>query len=887
MQASQRRTAPGGLSAAQAEQARREYGSNEFEAQKQTGFWGKFIANFADPVIKILLIALAVNLIFLFRNQNWFETMGIALAIALATLVSTISEYGSESAFRKMQEDAGRIQARVMRDGQLLSLPLAEIVVGDVVYLQAGERVPADGVVVSGGLSVDQSALNGESKEMQKRPQPASFARWDLSSPSQLFRGSIVTAGEAAMEVGRVGSQTFYGDMARQMQEETRESPLRVRLNGLTRVISRLGYLAAVLVFSADFGYSLWVESGRQLSSLWPVLCNFPVLLGHFMHALTLAISIVVVAVPEGLPMMITVVLSSNMLRMTRDHVLVRKLVGIETSGSLNLLFTDKTGTLTRGRLQVSSFIAGSGQEFPTIGKLKKHPALYRLTALSGLYNTGSTVSQGRPLGGNATDRALMEYVLPYRGAQAHVLSTVPFDSAVKFSAASIQQNGTLHFIKGAPEKLLPLCSHCYDDTGKPVPFTARPVLQARLEQLTKNGERVLVLATSPRPVRRRGSVPESLVLIGLVSIHDQIRPEARKAVQQVQNAGIQVVMITGDNAQTAQTIARQCGILPQGSPSYAVMTSDEMAQLTDAELSRRLRSLRVVARALPSDKSRLVRLSQQQGLVVGMTGDGINDAPALKKADVGFAMGSGTEVAKEAGDIVILDDNFSSIAKAILYGRTIFKSIRKFIVFQLTMNLCAVGVSVFGPMLGVDTPVTVVQMLWVNMIMDTLGGLAFAGEAPLKEYMKEPPKRRDEPILNRYMVNQILITGLSTMGLCLFFLKSDKIRSLFCYQSDPLYFLTAFFSLFIFCGVLNSFNARTHRINLFSHLWKNPTFVLIMAAVTGLQLVFIYYGGTLFRTTPLPVSELGFTFLLACLVLPLDLLRKIALRFLRRPRDF
>ena len=693
MQASQRRTAPGGLSAAQAEQARREYGSNELEAQKQTGFWGKFIANFADPVIKILLIALAVNLIFLFRNQNWFETMGIALAIALATLVSTISEYGSESAFRKMQEDAGRIQARVMRDGQLLSLPIAEIVVGDVVYLQAGERVPADGVVVSGGLSVDQSALNGESKEMQKRPQPASFARWDLSSPSQLFRGSIVTAGEAAMEVGRVGSQTFYGDMARQMQEETRESPLRVRLNGLTRVISRLGYLAAVLVFSADFGYSLWVESGRQLSFLWPVLCNFPVLLGHFMHALTLAISIVVVAVPEGLPMMITVVLSSNMLRMTRDHVLVRKLVGIETSGSLNLLFTDKTGTLTRGRLQVSSFIAGSGQEFPTIGKLKKHPALYRLTALSGLYNTGSTVSQGRPLGGNATDRALMEYVLPYRGAQAHVLSTVPFDSAVKFSAASIQQNGTLHFIKGAPEKLLPLCSHCYDDTGKPVPFTARPVLQARLEQLTKNGERVLVLATSPRPVRR-GAVPESLVLIGLVSIHDQIRPEARKAVQQVQNAGIQVVMITGDNAQTAQTIARQCGILPQGSPSYAVMTSDEMAQLTDAELSRRLRSLRVVARALPSDKSRLVRLSQQQGLVVGMTGDGINDAPALAQADLGIAIGTGTDVAMQSADVTLMSGDLRGVIKTINLSNATMRNIRENLGWAFGYNVIGIPVA-------------------------------------------------------------------------------------------------------------------------------------------------------------------------------------------------
>lgn len=875
-----------GLTQQQVDDSYRQYGGNELKTQKQAGFFSKLLANFGDPVIKILLIALAVNIIFLFRNQNWFETMGIAIAIALATVVSTLSEYGSESAFRKMQQDADRIQARVMRDGVLRALPISELVVGDVVLLQAGERIPADGVIVKGALYVDQSALNGESKEVKKQAQQSVSARWDLGNRGQLFRGSIITSGEGVMEVSRVGSDTFYGDMARQMQEETRESPLRVRLNGLTRIISRLGYIAAILVFSSDFFYSLWVEGGSQLAGLWPVLTNFPVMLGHLMHAMTLAISIVVVAVPEGLPMMITVVLSSNMLRMMKDHVLVRKLVGIETSGSLNILFTDKTGTLTRGRLQVNAVVTGSGKHIETPKQLKKSPALYRYVSLSGLYNTASAVSDGRPLGGNATDRALMEYVLPAAGPKARVLVTVPFDSAAKFSAASVHTgDGTLHLIKGAPEKLLPQCTRCFNDDGVAVPFVARPVLQAQLEQMTKNGDRVLALAVSSQAVQK-GQVPSSLTLVALISLRDQVRPEARKAVQQVQKAGVQVVMITGDNKLTAQTIARQCGLL-QGSPSYAVLTSDEMAQLSDAELKRRLKGLRVVARALPSDKSRLVRLAQECGLVAGMTGDGINDAPALKKADVGFAMGSGTEVAKEAGDIVILDDNFASIAKAILYGRTIFKSIRKFIVFQLTMNLCAVGVSIIGPIIGVDTPVTVVQMLWINMIMDTLGGLAFAGEAPLKDYMKEAPKRRDEPILNRYMVNQIVVTGLFTVALCVFFLRSGWVRAMFSFQSEPLYFLTAFFSLFVFCGVLNSFNARTHRINLLSHLWKNPTFVVIMAAVTVLQLVFIYYGGALFRTTPLPFGELGFTFLLACLVVPVDLLRKIVLRFLRHTRDF
>jgi magnesium-transporting ATPase (P-type) len=311
----------------------------------------------------------------------------------------------------------------------------------------------------------------------------------------------------------------------------------------------------------------------------------------------------------------------------------------------------------------------------------------------------------------------------------------------------------------------------------------------------------------------------------------------------------------------------------------FEIITSAELASMSDAEIKKRLPSFRVVARALPEDKSRLVRLSQEMGLVTGMTGDGINDAPALKKADVGFSMGSGTEVAKEAGDIVILDDNIASIAKAILYGRTIFKSIRKFIIFQLTMNLCAVGVSIIGPFIGIDTPVTVIQMLWINIIMDTLAGLAFAGEPPLAEYMTEPPKSRGEPVLNKYMLHQILCMGLFTVLLCVLFLKLPVIHLLFRYAGDPIYFMTAFFALFIFAGVFNSFNARTHRIYLLTNLRRNPMFLLIMTMVAVIQILLIYYGGSLFRTAGLTLEELRRVLLIALLVVPADCIRKLVLR--------
>ncbi len=857
-----------GLTATQVEQSRLKYGSNLLTMKKRRGFFRQFLDSFGDPIIKVLLAALAINILFLFRHFDWYDSAGIAIAIFLATFVSTLSEYGSESAFAKLQEDAGRINCRVRRSGKVVEVPIADVVTDDLVLLQSGERVPADGILIEGNLKVDQSALNGESKEAVKLPGYGQNSS-DFLSKSNLFRGSIVCSGEGVLHVKQVGDSTFYGRLAGEVQDETRESPLKVRLGQLAKTLSRLGYLAALLVAMADLFYSVMVKNGMNLNLVMYQFSQRPsLIIEHILHAITLAITVVVVAVPEGLPMMIAV----------------------ETLGSASIICSDKTGTLTRGQLEVTQFIGGDGIEYKNTSQIKRKKVLWELIELSGYFNTGSTMSGKRIIGGNATDRALLKYVSPGNPVLRNSYQkkdTVPFDSSVKFSAARItptKKTGSGHelvLIKGAPEKLLPFCNRCYNENGHICPLPGCLHLEHKMKELTARAFRVLALAVSETPINSEGDF-NRLILIGLIGIRDEIRPEARAAVNQVQEAGIQVVLVTGDNRETAAAIAKETGLL-SGHNENAILTSDVLASMSDDEVKRRLPFIRVVSRALPSDKSRLVKLSQELGLVTGMTGDGINDAPALKKADVGFAMGSGTEVAKEAGDIVILDDNIASIAKAVLYGRTIFKSIRKFIIFQLTMNLCAVGVSIIGPFIGIDTPVTVMQMLWINIIMDTLAGLAFAGEPPLAEYMSEPPKRRDEPVLNRYMLHQILCMGIFTVGLCVSFLKIPRIHLLFRYAGNPAYFMTAFFALFIFAGVFNSFNARTYRVNLLAHLRRNPQFLMIMLMVAVIQILLIYYGGSLFRTAGLTFGELKTVLMIAFLVVPADCVRKLVLRLFGR----
>ncbi len=871
-----------GLTEEQVRASRKKYGANLLSRKKRKSFFLQFLSSFGDPIIKILLVALAINVLFLFHDADWFEAVGIAVAIFLATFISTLSEYGSESAFLELQRNAANISCRVQRAKGASEIPVGELVVGDLVLLQAGERIPADGTLISGKLSVDQSALNGESIEAEKFPLSKQSQTWDLGNKNQLFQGSVITAGEGMMEIQRVGDATFYGSMAKDLQEETPESPLKLRLAGLASAISKLGYVAAALIAFADLFNSFIIDNGFQLSLALEDFTHPIVWIPRLLHALTLATAVVVMAVPEGLPMMITVVLSSNMFRMLKDHVMVRKLVGIETSGNLNILFTDKTGTLTKGKLQVVKIIDGSGSEYKSSKKCS--PSLRRMLELSAIYNSGCVLSNGKPLGGNATDRALVESVLPIRNERFgyQVLSRIPFDSTYKFSAAHIKGEEEHILVKGAPEKILAACRYYLDKNGELKSFHPAKLEEQR-QILSAKAIRMLAVAQSPAPIAKEGKLKD-LTLIALIGIRDDIRREVPAAIAEVQNAGVQVVMMTGDSKDTAVAIARDCGLIRQAH-SGQVLTSNELSAMTDEQVKKILPDLRVIARALPTDKSRLVRLAQSSGLVTGMTGDGINDAPALKRADVGFSMGSGTEVAKEAGDIVILDNNFASIVKAIRYGRTIFKSIRKFVVYQFTMNLCAVGVSLIGPFIGIDTPVTVIQMLWINIIMDTLAGLAFSGEPALREYMKERPKRREEPVLDRAMAQQIFWMGLYTMGLCLSFLWLPYFREMFLFRDDPIHFLTAFYALFIFSGVFNSFNARTERINPLANIRKNPLFVLIMLIVSAVQLLMIYYGGRVFRTAGLTLEQLRMIILMAFSVIPAEQLRKWLFRKKRRNR--
>jgi calcium-translocating P-type ATPase len=839
---------------------------NSLSPGKRTSFLTKLLGNLNDPIIKILLAALAVNVLFLFRGQSWFETAGIAFAILAASLISTLSEYSSESAFVRLRQEAAKTTCRVRRDGLLRELPAEELVDGDVVLLEAGEGIPADGWLRRGALQCDQAALSGESREVDKTcaPLPEVSPRWDTAHPQLLFRGSNVTHGEGLMQVLRCGDRTLLGSMALSLQEEPRESPLKVRLGALARSMSRLGYTAAALVAFADLFHRLVMDNGFVPSLILAELSHFPAVVELLLHAATLALGVVIVAVPEGLPMMITVVLSHSMARMQKDQVLVRKLTGIETAGSLSLLFTDKTGTLTRGRLAVEGLMLGNGTILPP-RDLPKHPQLWQAVQESCLLNTGAQWSVKDPMGGNATDRALLELV--GRGPVSAIRTRyLPFDSAKKYSAAAVSNGAFPGYIKGAPELLLPRCSQWLSTQGL-LPLGNGAALALAWEQQAAHGMRVVCLCAG---------APEggSLVLLGLALIRDGLRPEAAAAVRRIHGAGVQVVMVTGDSPDTAKAIAQKAGLLRGGGQ---ILTSADLAQMTDRQVQEVLPRLRVVARALPTDKSRLVRLAQNAGYVVGMTGDGINDAPALKLADVGFAMGSGTRVAKEAGDILILDDNIASIGRAILYGRTIFRSIQRFIVFQLTMNLTAVAISILGPFLGVETPVTVIQMLWINIIMDTLAGLAYAGEPPLERYLEEPPKPREAPVLTRTMAAQVGGLALYMVGLCAVFLKLPLFRQRFGPEDGP--FLTAFFALFVFSGLFSAFCARAEGKNLFRGLGKNRSFLIIMALCAGVQVLLLYVGGPLFRTQPPTARQLLEVLLLAATVVPADLLRKICFR--------
>ncbi len=874
-----------GLCAQEVALSREQHGANVMSVRKSKSFLRRFFENLGDPVIRILLVALGVNLIFVFKGGDVAETVGIGISVFLAAFISALSEHGGENAFKRLSAQSEAREYRVRRDGRIRNIGSEQIVVGDIVILGAGEKIPADGYILSGEVRVDQSAITGESKEIRKTPDGKRLS--SPASKSTLLAGCPVLSGECIMRVFSVGDNSFLGKISAEVQTDTRQSPLKIRLSKLAKQISVLGYVAAVLVALAFLFNCFVIDSGFSYEAMMLKIRDVPFALEKLLHAFMLGLTVIVVAVPEGLPMMIAVVLSSNIRRMVRDNVLVRKPVGIESAGSMNLLFTDKTGTLTEGRMSVHGIMTCDANICKDINTLKKYsPQIARIYALSCFYNTQTEMSDGEPIGGNFTEKALALSAREFKGESGIIIKQrLPFDSTLKFSACSLS-NGKKEtvLIKGAPERLMSHIKRCLLPDGREVDFFQyKSVFDKRISDMCAEGHRVLLIAEGVE--MPRGGALGELRLICAVSLYDAPRKEARRSVEALRGAGIGVVMITGDSAVTARSIAKHCGII--GGERHIVLESSELARLSDGEVAKMLPSLAVLARALPTDKSRLVRVAQSCELVVGMTGDGINDAPALKCADIGFCMGSGSDVAKDAGDIIILDNNLASIVKAVLYGRNIFKSIRKFITLQLTMNFCAVGVSMIGPFIGIDAPVTVVQMLWINIIMDTLGGLAFAGEAPSELCMKEKPKRRDEPILNSYMVNQIVILGASTIGLCMYFLLSSNVSEHFRYSPDKIYLLTAFFALFIFTSVFNCFNCRTDRLKMLSGLSKNPAFICIMLMILTVQIVFIYLGGSVLRTLPLLPYELYYTFLLSLSVFPIEFIRRIIWRLCGGTKGF
>ncbi|MBR2178768.1 MAG: calcium-translocating P-type ATPase, PMCA-type [Selenomonadaceae bacterium] len=874
-----------GLTDAQVAESKAKYGDNRITEQAREGFWDKLKGNFDDPIIKILIFALVLNVFFAFMGKaEWYESVGIAMAVILATGVSTFSEYRNESAFQALQAEASLIKCKVYRNGVVAEIPINDIVMGDCVLLQTGDKIPADGVVIDGSIQVDQSILNGEAKEETKIPATDDAAdaeaatSTDFLNPHKCFRGAVVAGGNAVMRTVTLGDNTLYGKIAGELQtDEDRDTPLKLKLGDLAEQISKFGYIGGVAIALAYIFDKIIIHNGFDMSAVSAFCSADPMgVLNIVVEAVMLAVIIIVMAVPEGLPLMIAIVSAQNMGKMLKDNVLVRKISGIETAGSLNLLFSDKTGTITKGQLEVVTFLDGTATFTDTFDKLSKK--IQSLISLSVRFNSGAVITGNEIVGGNMTDRALLGFVIGKDTApEITVGDTVPFDSAKKYSMAKVSGDYNLWLIKGAPERLLDKCSYYYDTQGERQKLSKDGIaaINTKIDELANRAIRTLALVTYDGEVKD-GSIPDSgLTFVGVTGIRDDVRPDAIKAIEQVHKAGVQVVMITGDRKETAQAIAKEAGLLEID--DAIVITSTELNDMSDDEVKAKLPKFRVIARALPTDKSRLVRLAQELNLVVGMTGDGVNDSPALKKADVGFAMGGGTEVAKEASEIVILDDNFSSIGRAILYGRTIFNSIRKFIIFQLTINVAAVLISFVCPLIELENPLTITQILWVNLVMDTLAALAFGGEPALDRYMDEKPKQRDEHIISKYMYSAIGVGALWSFGAGLFFLLSNFSHEHFRVgETDAnMYLMTGYFAFFIFTAVFNAFNARTDQLNLFDNIGGNTGFLKVMGLIVVVQVIMTYVGDVILRCFGLTGSEWLFVIAMAFTIIPVDLIRK------------
>lgn len=861
-----------GLSDSQADKSRQEFGTNELAKREAESLWSMFIGAFNDIWIKVLCaalvlkIALAVLGMFvpaMAGENDVVEIISIILAIGLATGFSTLSEYRNSSRSEALQEEYSKTYAKVIRNGKLINILTSEIVKGDTVLVQAGDKVPVDGLIFDGHIKVSQAALNGESRDEDKTAAAdmSEAESTDYASASKVFMGSVVTSGEGYLVATVIGDDSELGKINKALtednEEEERKDTSSLKLEVVAAGIGKLGVSAAAIAGVLHVGLSL-IRANDAVTVVIVLLL--------VAEAVMLMASIVIMAVPEGLPMMNSLVQSMNTESMYKKNILVSHKAAFSDSAYMNVLFSDKTGTITQGNLSLVEFITGAGNLTDSINSREFMEAI--------TLNNLAKVSEGKAIGSNNMDRALLTYALnngydAAKSGQDKVQDISGFDSEKKCATVTLKDK-TVYW-KGATENIIDQVTHYMMPDGEVKEFTASDK-KAVEEQMVAQAKRTMKLLSVAKIADGK------TILMAVLCLRDNVRTDAVETVDILNSAGIQVVMVTGDAEETAVAIAKEAGIL-KDEQNDVVLTHEELEEMSDEELKKKLPHLRVVSRAKPLDKKRLVSISQQIENVCGMTGDGVNDAPALKQADIGFAMGDGTAVAQEAGDVVILNNSLTSIKDCVLNSRTMAKSVGKFLIFQLTVNISTLLMNIIAPVLGWTEPFSIVQILWINLIMDTLAAMAFGGEPILDRYMKDKPALRTDNILTGYIKSAIGTSSIFiTLGSILILENiggiTDFVTPAGC-SNPELYEKTFMFAFFIYSIIFNSLNTRSERFNLFEHIGENKNFMLVMGAIFVMQTIIIQIGGEVFGTTVLSLKALLVSMLLAVLIIPVDLVRK------------
>ena len=834
-----------GLTSEQVEASRRQHGRNLLTPPKRPSIWRLYAEKYKDPIIRILLIAALFSLGIGIYENEYVETIGILVAVFLATTIGFYFEYDAQKKFDILNALGQEELVTVIRDSQAMQVPRSELVVGDVVILEQGVEIPADGLLLEAiNLQVNESSLTGE-PICHKTTDEAHFDREATYPSNRVLRSSMVVDGHGCMKVDAVGDETEIGHVARHATTFTDiETPLNQQLNRLSKLINKVAFTISLLVFVAGTSHGLYVYF-QELMPGQPI--DWAIIAATLLKWFMVTVTLIVMAVPEGLPMAVTLSLALNMRRMLRTNNLVRKLHACETMGAVTVMCTDKTGTLTQNRMEVADI--QSDHHFEE--QLAENMAVNSTALLE-------EGSEGQGIG-NPTECALLLYLRKngknyseYR-EKAPLTSQLTFSTERKYMAtlvtSSVNQRRML-YVKGAPEVILELCQISTDQQQQ---------IEAILKEYQAGAMRTLAFAhreigenegTDCLALAQQGR----LTLEGICAIMDPVRPEVPSAVKNCHDAGIHVKMVTGDNAGTAIEIAKRIGLWTESDREEQVITGAAFAALSDEEALNRIASIKVMSRARPMDKQRFVKLLQEKGAVVAVTGDGTNDVPALNRAQVGLSMGSGTSIAKEASDITLIDDSFRSIATAVMWGRSLYKNIQRFLAFQLTISLTALAISMVGSFLDTDIPLTVTQILWINLIVDTFASLALSTIPPSADVMKEQPRKSSDFILSRFVKKSVGITAgiffAVLLGILFYFNRWGN-------NTISLHDLTVFFTFFVMLQFWNLMNARvlgSHQ-SAFSQLLNCKGLLFVMSMILIGQILIVEFGGKVFRTEPLDIT--------------------------------